>query len=259
MLRGVCQAVNQAPHVARVISPCSATCGRVGIPGVGSCLPLGNVEQRRNTIVVKRMYPPRLPKQGHRPRVRSMQKILQMVDVEHAHPKPDIQCILTDDVEGVGNRGDLLYVKRRLFRNYLYPAGFAKYASPENIAEWKQLRQESGEERETAVESVYAKMTAKKLFGMFLPVPMSGDNPWILNKTHVKVAFRRMYVELTEDCIELPDEEITEPRDLEIKVTINGTLTVPVKARIYHIFKDQSKNVPPDLPPLFTYVDALPS
>lgn len=40
-------------------------------------------------------------------------------------------------VTGVGIRGDLVTVKRRLFRNKLYPAGLAVYASPENIERFK--------------------------------------------------------------------------------------------------------------------------
>ena len=31
----------------------------------------------------------------------------------------------------------------------------------------------------------------KQLEGMFLRIPMSGDNPWILDKSHVRIAFRR--------------------------------------------------------------------
>lgn len=38
---------------------------------------------------------------------------------------------------GIGRRGDMVKVKRALFRNHLLPGGFALYATPENIETFK--------------------------------------------------------------------------------------------------------------------------
>ena len=39
-------------------------------------------------------------------------------------------------VPGIGYKHELVTVKRKLFRNILYPSGLALYASPENIKEY---------------------------------------------------------------------------------------------------------------------------
>ena len=38
---------------------------------------------------------------------------------------------------------------------------------------------------------MYFTQTLRQLSGMYLKVPMSGDNPWILTAKHVRVALRK--------------------------------------------------------------------
>ena len=56
---------------------------------------------------------------------------------------------------------------------------------------------------------------------MNLPIPMHPTNPWTLNKTHVKIAFRRQGIELAELNITLPEEPVTAHGDIKLQVTVS--------------------------------------
>lgn len=91
-----------------------------------------------------------------------------------------MEIILLDKVENLGGLGDKVRVKSGYARNYLIPAGKAKYATPENIAEFEARRAElekvaaetkaAAEERRTQVDGMVVTLTALagaegKLFG----------------------------------------------------------------------------------------------
>ena len=45
--------------------------------------------------------------------------------------------------------------------------------------------------RDLVIYMMYFTQTLRQLSGMYLKVPMSGDNPWILTAKHVRVALRK--------------------------------------------------------------------
>ncbi len=53
-----------------------------------------------------------------------------------------MEVILLEKVENLGNLGDKVTVRPGYARNYLLPTGKAKYATPENIAEFEARRAE---------------------------------------------------------------------------------------------------------------------
>ncbi|XP_070177668.1 large ribosomal subunit protein bL9m-like isoform X2 [Littorina saxatilis] len=103
--------------------------------------PLLNLEHVRTTVIMEQMFPPKLARKGALPKVTQKNRMLNFVDRVHAHKTPDITCILTDFVEGVGIRGDTVTVKRRLFRGKLFPAGQAVYATDENVEKFTREKQ----------------------------------------------------------------------------------------------------------------------
>ncbi|GFR62053.1 50S ribosomal protein L9 [Elysia marginata] len=132
-----------------------------------------------------------------------------------------MECILTDFVEGLGIRGDLVKVKRSVFHEELYPALLAVYASPENMAEFKEERKAKGIEKLESRLGVFARMAMKELNHLQLEVPMSTDQEWTLDKTHVQVAFRLQGVELDQDCIVLPEEPVTDFGEFTLEVKVD--------------------------------------
>ena len=57
-----------------------------------------------------------------------------------------MQVILTQDVEKIGQRGDIVDVSRGYVRNFLVPRGFAEVATPAKLEEARR-RMEEAEER----------------------------------------------------------------------------------------------------------------
>ncbi|XP_041356214.1 39S ribosomal protein L9, mitochondrial-like [Gigantopelta aegis] len=224
-------------------------CTRLLQPGISGSSSI-NLQQTRSTVIVERMYPVLLAKKGHAPRLKNRNRVLRFVERVHNKKLPPITCILTDYVEGVGVEGDVVEVKRGVFRSHLQPAGLAVYASPESLQHFKEKMKDEAVDEGPKL-TAFAKMTMKQLEGMFLRVPMSGDNPWILDKSHVRIAFRRSGVMLSEDCLTLPGEPITEPQNIEVSIKVNQLWEVKVKGRVYHVYKDPTKNEFHELPPLW--------
>ncbi|MFK7794847.1 MAG: 50S ribosomal protein L9 [Gammaproteobacteria bacterium] len=91
-----------------------------------------------------------------------------------------MEVILLSKVENLGALGDKVNVKSGFARNYLIPQGKAKFATPDNIAEFEARRAEleaeaastlaTAEERKAKLEGVSITIAAKeasegKLFG----------------------------------------------------------------------------------------------
>jgi len=228
-----------------------------------SCLPglvLVNPFQQsvRTTVVVSRMYEPKLYKHNmraphFRPRMRKRDQVYIIDEVKHVKPAGNMDLILTIDVEGIGFRGDVVNVTKKVGRNFLLPSGAGIYTSPENLEKWEEIRKEEEAKRDVQKSTSWELVTKRKLSHMNLPIGMNPDNPWTLNKTHVKVAFRRVGVFLTEETITLPTAPVTEVGDIKLKVTINGIHETVVAASVFHIDPMEPDVLPAHLPPVWNH------
>jgi len=165
-------------------------------------------------------------------------------------PAGNMDVILATDVEGLGLKGDIVTVNKVLARTHMLPVGVADYVSPENMARYEQIRKERENMKR---QTMTALKTSKQLAAMTLPIPMSATVPWTLSKTHVRVAFRAVGVELKDDCIGLPEQPVTQHGNVTIQITVNEMDKVNVKAIIY----PYSKTVPASLPPVWSQDPAL--
>ena len=86
----------------------------------------------------------------------------------------------------------------------------------------------------------FATLTSRQLEErLTLPIVMNPNVAWKLEKFHALVALRKVGVVVeSEDCVELPEFDVTEPQDIQIGVTINGTDKVQVRAKVVHWFID---------------------
>ncbi|MBX6763035.1 MAG: 50S ribosomal protein L9 [Rubrobacteraceae bacterium] len=74
-----------------------------------------------------------------------------------------MQVILTQDVEKVGNRGEIVDVSRGYVRNFLVPRGLAEVATPAKLEEARRRMQEAAErERRLAERAVEIAETLNK-------------------------------------------------------------------------------------------------
>jgi len=212
------------------------------------------LQPRRNTMYFRRMYPVplRSPNQTgpFLPKLRRREFVYIMEENTDTRPAGNMDVILATDVEGLGLKGDIVTVSKVLARTHMLPVGVADYVSPENMARYEQIRKERENVRR---QTMTALKSMKELAAMTLPVPMSTAVTWTLNKTHVRVAFRAAGVELTDDCITLPEQPVTQHGNITVQITVNGMDKVNVKAVIY----PYSKTVPASLPPVWSQDPAL--
>lgn len=199
------------------------------------------------------MYKPRLHKLHQtgpfRPKLKRSEYVYILEENTNIKPAGKMDVILATDIEGLGFKGDIVTVEKRLARNYMFPSGVADYVCPENLIKYEPIVKEN---EDKIRQSLTGHQTLKKLAGMNLPIGMSATVPWELNKTHVKVAFRNCGVILSEESIELPEKPVTTPAEITVQVKINKLDTVSVKAIIYHY----NKSVAPVLPPIWSDMDS---
>lgn len=203
----------------------------------------------RGTCVFRRKFPPPLYKKDQtgpsRPQLEEEHYLYILEECKHSRPAGDMQVILATDVEGLGFKGDVVTVSKRLARNHMFPASVAEYVTEENLKKYEHIRKRREHE---ARQTLTAYKTMRQLEYMNLPVSMSSTVAWTLNKTHIKVAFRMCGVELTEDQIELPEEPVTSPKQITVYVTFNEMDRVPVSVNVYHY----SKTTLPVLAPVWS-------
>lgn len=193
-------------------------------------VPPCHTQQLRNAVVVQRMFPPQLHKKGVPKTLKRREYIYTVIDNTDLKPAGNMPVILVKDVEGVGLQGEVLSVAKNLSRNMLLPTGAAIYASPENLAKHKEERKDI---EDVPRQSIVAQKTIRQLQAMTLRIPMNPNVSWTLNKTHVRVAFRKTGVQVPHDCLTIPDEAVTQFGDTVVKVTVNKLDTIAVKAVIY--------------------------
>lgn len=191
-------------------------------------------ERGGDTYVVERLWMlPEGPK-GGRPEWEQMNELYKILQVKEVVTYPvDMDCLLTDFVDGLGIRGDKVSVKREQFHDELYPEGLAVYASPHNIAEFEEERKAQGIEGEATRLGVNARMAMKELNNMSLTIHLKEGGAWTsLTTKHVQVAFRLKGIELEEECIILPEEAATDFGELEITVIVNNIESIKVLANL---------------------------
>ncbi|ESP02681.1 hypothetical protein LOTGIDRAFT_171882, partial [Lottia gigantea] len=214
-----------------------------------SVLPSYNFQQLRSTVIVKRRHEPGLAKIGSNPKIRTRHLIYDFCERVHSNPLPPIQCILKENILGLGVEGELVTVSRKMFRNSLYPRQKAVYASPENLAEYQTVEKDkTGKKKVTK----FSMTTSARLKKLYLPVPMSGDNKWTLNKDHIRLALRKVGVEAEQDTITLLHSSITEPQEFKFEISVMGLDPITVDGHIYLVYKNAAKNMAAlDLPPVW--------
>ncbi|NXE85882.1 RM09 protein, partial [Cochlearius cochlearius] len=136
----------------------------------------------QGTVVVERWWQVPLSKEGRQPRLHPRRhRIYRLLEDTKHLPKAELELILTQAVEGLGTRGDVVSVKKHVGRNKLLPQGLAVYASPENkklFEEEKKLRQEGKME---VSQTPSGEKTIKFLKSCRLEVGMKNNVKWELS------------------------------------------------------------------------------
>ncbi len=147
-----------------------------------------------------------------------------------------MNVILLDNVENLGNIGDLVKVKSGYGRNFLLPQGKAALATPENMKAIEARRAEL--EKHANEELAEAKKRAETINGMELVISANAGSEDKLfgsvGPIDITDAFAAVQVEVQRSEVRMPDGPIHALGDYQIGVhlhpEVNAEVTIKVVA-----------------------------
>ncbi|XP_028010087.2 39S ribosomal protein L9, mitochondrial isoform X2 [Eptesicus fuscus] len=210
-----------------------------GTPGLERGFSLSH---NRGTVIVERWWKVPLAGLCRKPRLHRRHRVYRLVEDTKHRPKDNLELILTQSVEELGVRGDLVSVKKSVGRNKLLPQGLAVYASPENkklFEEEKLLRKEGKLEK---IQTKAGEATVKFLKSCHLEVGMKNNVKWELNPEIVARHFlKNLGVVVAPHALKLPEGPITRWGEYWCEVTVNGLDTIRVPMSVVNFEKPKTK------------------
>ncbi len=145
-----------------------------------------------------------------------------------------MNVILLENVENLGNIGDLVKVKPGYGRNYLLPQGKAALATPENMREIEARRAEL--EKAAAEELAAAKKRAGAIEGMELVIPANAGPEGKLfgsvGPIDIADAFEKVQVEVERSEVRMPEGPIQELGEFTVGVHLHPEVDVEITVRV---------------------------
>ncbi|MCH8060789.1 MAG: 50S ribosomal protein L9 [Proteobacteria bacterium] len=145
-----------------------------------------------------------------------------------------MNIILLDNIENLGNIGDLVKVKAGYGRNFLIPQGKATLATPENMKAIDSRRAEL--EQAAAEELASANDRAKTINGMELVITANAGSEGKLfgsvGPIDIVQAFGNVQVEVERSEVRMPDGPIHELGEFAIGVHLHTDVNAEVTIRV---------------------------
>jgi len=145
-----------------------------------------------------------------------------------------MNVILLDNVENLGQIGDLVKVKPGYGRNYLLPQGKAALATEANMKEVEARRAEL--EKAAAEERSAADKRAATLDGVELIIPANVGSEGKLfgsvGPVDIASAFEAIQIEVERSEIRMPDGPIHDEGEFTVSVHLHPEVDVDVKVRV---------------------------
>ncbi len=145
-----------------------------------------------------------------------------------------MEIILLEKVENLGNLGDKATVRPGYARNYLIPQGKAKYATPENIAEFEARRAEL--EMAAADALIAARARQEKLEGLEITVTAKAGGEGKLfgsvGAADIAEAVTAAGVEVQKREIRLPEGPLLQTGEYEIGLHLHSEVNATVKLTV---------------------------
>ncbi len=142
-----------------------------------------------------------------------------------------MEVILLEKVENLGDLGDKVTVRPGYARNYLLPTGKAKYATPENIAEFEARRAEL--EKAAAEALANAEARRDRLAEMEVTIPAHAGNEGKLfgsvGAAEIAEAISAAGVPVEKREIRLPEGPLRQVGEYEIGVHLHTDVDATVK------------------------------
>ncbi len=145
-----------------------------------------------------------------------------------------MNVILLDNVENLGEIGDLVSVKPGYGRNYLLPSGKASLATPANIKEFEARRSEL--EMQAADEVATAKARAELVQGMELVVTANvgpeGKLFGSVGPIDITEACEKVGVEVARSEVRMPDGPIHEVGEFTVGLHLHSDVNAEITVRV---------------------------
>ncbi len=145
-----------------------------------------------------------------------------------------MNVILLDNVENLGNVGDLVKVKAGYGRNFLLPQGKAALATPENMKAIEARRAEL--EQHATEELANARKRADVINGMELVIKANAGSEDKLfgsvGPIDITEAFAAVQVEVQRSEVRMPDGPIHELGDFQIGVHLHPEVNAEVSVKV---------------------------
>ncbi|KAI3381173.1 hypothetical protein SNEBB_007366 [Seison nebaliae] len=210
---------------------------------------LDDVRLFKGTYTFQRRRDTLLTKKGTDPRARQLKRGHFLYDiVEHrmGEKAPIVEVLLTDYVEGVGHKGQIVQVTNDIAISDLIPSKVAVYPTEEQLKLY---------EKDTEISKLKPKIsrlslvTLHRLESDLITIPINLSNiknfdEWKLDKQVLSTTFRYCGVMLNEKNIVEIKEEITkknienyieEKRIIEIPIQINSLTSVTARCQFIDI------------------------
>jgi len=158
--------------------------------------------------------------------------------LEEDQPLEPIRVILLHNTEDFGPRGQIVVVEnpKEARRDLLLP-GLAVYATDENLEKFKDI---IIPEDELVHSSQYIKKILPILARYVIPITVNPYGTWVLEARHVRACMMKLRIEVPEECIEMPLQDIRGPRPSDehkeflVHIAINGIERIPVRCVIHY-------------------------
>lgn len=144
-----------------------------------------------------------------------------------------MKVILTENIEKVGVKGDVINVKRGFARNYLIPRNFAIYATPQNMKNLSGIKQRFADEENKRLE--HLKQVAGKISELHLTYYRKVDEH---ENLYGSVSEMDIVHELKEKNIDIPkaavlmDKHIKQLGEFEVNIRLHKDINVTVHGSV---------------------------
>lgn len=144
-----------------------------------------------------------------------------------------MRVILTENIEKVGSKGDVINVKRGFARNYLVPRNFAIYATPQNLKRLESLKKQYADEESKRIEQF--KQLADKMAGLKLEFIRKVDEH---DSLYGSVSEMDILHEIKEKNIDIPkaailmDKHIKQLGDFEIPIRLHKEVNLTLQISV---------------------------
>jgi len=156
-----------------------------------------------------------------------------------------MKVILTETIEKVGSKGDVINVKRGYARNYLVPRNYALYATPQNMKSLEILKKQFADEESKRLEQL--RKVAQQISGVKLDFMRKTDEH---ENMYGSVSENDILHSLLEKGIEIPktalvmEKHIKQLGDFEIPIRLHKEIQVILHGTVNKEGADKSPETP---------------